>query len=219
MLVAETCKELVGPYGGRIDGLRLTRLWDVEDGRISVDALVGLVRRQEALTRLRVEDQSLLPFVSEALVAGAAQHLEKLRVEEDELERATALSLVRMLQANSLPALRNLVLWGSWRNARLDLERLIDLLAQGVSPRLEKLELALDAREEWHREQLAPIAAALKARQVLGCPGLAFFDLGYHFHWVLDGPLEARQALWAMLLPTIAMATPGESWRDNVVGG
>ena len=117
MRVAETCKGLVGPYGGCIDGLHLERPQEVE---WRIDALVGLVRRQEALTRLRVADQSLLPFVSEALVAGAAQHLDELQIKAIELERATALSLVRMLQANRLPALSVLVLDGSWRNARSD---------------------------------------------------------------------------------------------------
>lgn len=73
------------------------------------------------------------------------------------------LSLVRMLQANRLPALRNLVLWGSWRNGWSELECMINLLAQGASHRLDTLEFSLDAKKEWHREQLALIAAALGA--------------------------------------------------------
>lgn len=75
--LAETCKRLLGPYGGRVEDS--ASRGHRKSMRIDAHGPAGAAAKK--LMRLRVADQSLLPFVSEAIVAGAAQHLEKLRVE------------------------------------------------------------------------------------------------------------------------------------------
>lgn len=215
----------MGLYGGHVESFWI-------DGRKvgrRLGALVGLLRRQEALKYLCIIDESLFPLAAEAVAAGAGQRLEVIiqhHLSEDYLsleeisDPACAVSFISLLQGPQelLPALHRLEFRGMWHSVPDVFERLLDCLARGALPRLKSLRLDLDEDDEIDRERLAPLAAALAARQALGCPGLTRLEL-HTYNWVKNGPLEARRALWEVLLPTITEPLPtlestgNDAWR------
>lgn len=223
MPVAQTCKALLRPYGGRVD--RFVIGYRSGD-KPNLGALRGLVTRQEALYELCLHEPSLHPTVADAIIAGAGRELSLLGIGSiDEpptlaMGEAAALAGVFQTPTDALPALERLAIKCKWPRyvqyypwGGLDISGLVgilDGLADGRSPVLEGLWLALDVIFQARGRVLDCLATALAARRALGCPGLHHLELG-RFDWLHNWDLDVLKPLWAAVLPTIT----GLPWGDH----
>lgn len=173
--LASTATAFVQPYGGRFDALRARNSGQTKNPA----AFVRLLRRQEALEDLDVAGDPFVPCVVSALVeTGCGRHLKRLDLPAGDL------SILRLFESapGPLPVLEDLVVFSKWPEPA-GLQPLLIALAEGASPRLRELWLALNWEEtRGVSEFVDRLASALEARQARGCAGLARLIVKYQHH-------------------------------------